>query len=54
LAGAQLSDGPALPQETGNLGGGFFYDVALPNKQVVSPAHFPELNSISAEIIKSS
>jgi threonyl-tRNA synthetase len=51
-AGALLSDGPALPQESGGLGGGFFYDVWLPARQTIQPAHLTSLTAACADICK--
>lgn len=50
--GAMLSDGPPLAQESGGLGGGFFYDVWLPERQGVQPTHLAAINKLCADIIK--
>ncbi len=50
--GARLSDGPAIPQEGGGLGGGFFYDVWLPERQSVSPQHIAALQKSCQDIVK--
>jgi hypothetical protein len=52
LTGAMLSDGPPLAQDSGGLGGGFFYDVWLPDRLGVQPQHLTAINKLCADIIK--